>query len=40
MFFFNYGSSGKKDPGDLTDDEIAWGIHNAKSSVLGEMAYV
>ena len=40
LFFFNYGSSGKKDPGDLTDDEIAWGIHNAKSSVLGEMAYV
>lgn len=40
MFFFNYGSTGKKDPGDMTDEEIAWGIANAKSSVLGELAYV
>ncbi len=40
LFFFNYGSSGAKDPGDLTDDEIAWGIANAKSSLLGESAYV
>lgn len=40
LFFFNYGSSNKKDPGDLTDEEIAWGIDNAKSYVLGEMAYV
>jgi hypothetical protein len=40
LFFFNYGSSGKKDPGDLTDEEIAWGIQHAKSYVLGEMAYV
>jgi len=40
LSYFNYGSTGKKDPGDLTDDEIAWGIHNAKSSVLGEKAYV
>lgn len=40
LFFFNYGSSGKKDPGDLTDEEIAWGIEHAKSYVLGEMAYV
>ena len=40
LYFFNYGSTGKKDPGDLTDDEIAWGIQNAKSSVLGEKAYV
>jgi hypothetical protein len=38
--FFNYGDSGKKDPGDLTDEEIAWGIANAKSSILGEKAYV
>lgn len=40
MFFFNYGDSDKKDPGDMTDEEIAWGIANAKSSVLGELAYV
>jgi len=40
LFFFNYGDSGKKDPGDMTDEEIAWGIQNAKPSILGEMAYV
>jgi DNA primase len=40
LFFFNYGSSGAKDPGDLTNEQIAWGIANAKSSVLGELAYV
>ena len=40
LFFFNYGSSSAKDPGDLTNEEIAWGIANAKSSLLGEQAYV
>jgi hypothetical protein len=40
LFFFNYGDTGKKDPGDLSDEEIAWGIQNAKSSILGEQAYV
>lgn len=40
LFFFNYGSSGKKDPGDMTDEEIAWGIENAKTALLGEQAYV
>ena len=40
LSFFNYGDSGKKDPGDLTDDEISWGIANAKSSLYGELAYV
>lgn len=40
LFYFNYGTSGKKDPGDMTDAEIAWGIENAKSVVLGEKAYV
>jgi hypothetical protein len=39
-FYFNYGDSGKKDPGDMTDEEIRWGIYNAKSSVYGEAAYV
>lgn len=40
LFFFNYGDSNKKDPGDMTDEEIAWGIENAKSALLGEAAYV
>lgn len=40
LFYFNYGTSNKKDPGDMTDAEIAWGIENAKSVVLGEKAYV
>lgn len=40
LAFFNYGDSGKKDPGDMTDEEIAWGIAHAKSSILGEKAYV
>jgi hypothetical protein len=40
LFYFNYGTTGKKDPGDLTDEEIAWGIENAKSAILGEPAYV
>lgn len=39
LFYFNYGTTGKKDPGDLTDQEIAWGIENAKSAILGESAY-
>jgi DNA primase len=40
LFFFNYGGSNAKDPGDLTDAEIAWGIFNAQSALLGEKAYV
>ena len=40
LSFFNYGDTGKKDPGDLTDEEIAWGISNSKSFLLGESAYV
>ena len=40
LSFFNYGDTGKKDPGDMTDSEIAWGIENATSSLLGESAYV
>lgn len=40
LSFFNYGDTGKKDPGDLTDEEIVWGIQNAKTSLLGEKAYV
>lgn len=40
LFFFNYGDSNKKDPGDLTDEEIHWGLENAKSYILGESAYV
>jgi hypothetical protein len=40
LFFFNYGSTRKKDPGDMTDEEILWGIKNAKTALLGESAYV
>lgn len=40
LSFFNYGDSGKKDPGDLTDEEIVWGVENAKTSLIGEKAYV
>lgn len=40
LFYFNYGTSGKKDPGDMTDDEISWGIENAKSVIQGKAAYV
>lgn len=40
LFFFNYGSSSAKDPGDLTNEEIAWGLENATSSIYGEQAYV
>lgn len=40
LFFFNYGDTNKKDPGDLTDEEIRWGVENAKSYILGESAYV
>jgi 5S rRNA maturation endonuclease (ribonuclease M5) len=40
LFFFNYGSSGKKDPGDMSVEEIQWGVANAKSSLYGESAYV
>lgn len=38
--FFNYGSTGKKDPGDMTTDEIAWGMENSISYLYGERAYV
>jgi hypothetical protein len=40
LSFFNYGDSGAKDPGDLSDEQIAWGIENAKSFLFGEQAYV
>lgn len=37
--FFNYGDSTAKDPGDMTDDEIKWGIENSRNMVLGRKAY-
>lgn len=40
LFFLNYGSSGAKDPGDMTDEEICWGVENAISALFGESAYV
>lgn len=40
LLFFNYGTSDAKDPGDLTDSEIQWGVDNAKSAIYGESSYV
>lgn len=40
LFFFNYSGSSKKDPGDMTDEEIRWGVDNAVSALFGESAYV
>jgi hypothetical protein len=40
LSFFNYGRSNKKDPGDMTDAELHWGVDNAVSSIFGELAYV
>jgi Toprim domain len=40
LFFFNYGDSSEKDPGDMTDEQIRWGIENAVSALYGESAYV
>jgi len=40
LSYFNYGESGHKDPGDMTDDDIKWGIEHAQSFLLGQSAYV
>ncbi|CAB4137810.1 Bacterial DnaG primase, TOPRIM domain [uncultured Caudovirales phage] len=40
LFFFNYGDTNKKDPGDMTDEEIRWGVENAVTALFGESAYV
>ncbi len=40
LSYFNYGDSGKKDPGDMTDEEIKWGIENAKDMIFGKSAYL
>lgn len=37
-WFFNYGDSDKKDIGDMSADEIDWGLTNAKHCVLGGAA--
>lgn len=37
--FFNYGDSKAKDPGDMTDDEIDFGIKHARTMILGQRAY-
>jgi hypothetical protein len=39
LSYFNYGETGKKDPGDMTDDELRWGITHARSYLFGELAY-
>lgn len=38
--YFNYGDSKKKDPGDMTDEEIAWGIENSRDMIFGKKAYL
>jgi hypothetical protein len=40
LWFFNYGNSDSKDPGDMTEEQIRWGIENAISALYGESAYV
>jgi hypothetical protein len=40
LSYFNYGESGCKDPGDMANDEIQWGIEHAQSFLLGQAAYV
>ena len=40
MSYFNYGDTGKKDPGDMTNEEIVWGVENSQSFLKGESAYV
>ena len=37
-WFFNYGDSGAKDIGDMDDDQVRWGIENARHCVFGESA--
>ena len=37
-WFFNYGDFQAKDIGDMTQDQIHWGIDNARHCVLGEAA--
>jgi hypothetical protein len=40
LFFFNYSGSDKKDPGEMSEEEIRWGVENAQSALFGESAYV
>jgi DNA primase len=40
LSYFNYGESGSKDPGDLSDEDIKWGIDHAQSFLIGQSAYV
>jgi hypothetical protein len=40
VYYFNYGDSNAKDPGDLNAEQIRWGIENAKAGIYGESAYV
>ena len=38
--FFNYGSTGIKDVGDMDNSQITWGIENAIDMIYGEKAYL
>jgi DNA primase len=38
--FFDYASTGIKDVGDMTNEQVTQGIENAKDSIYGERAYL
>jgi DNA primase len=38
--FFNYASTGIKDVGDMTDEQVKHGIETAKDSIYGKAAYL
>jgi 5S rRNA maturation endonuclease (ribonuclease M5) len=38
--YFNYGDSNAKDIGDMTDDEVWFGLEKAKHMALGKLAYL
>jgi len=38
--FFNYASTGIKDVGDMTDEQVQHGVETAKDSIYGEKAYL
>lgn len=38
--FFNYNGSSAKDPGEMSEAEIMFGLQNAKDMIYGERAYI
>jgi CHC2 zinc finger/Toprim domain len=39
LFFFNYGDTSAKDPGDMEDADIHWGIEHARDVILGKAEF-